>query len=75
MGITLEIVEAQAMRLSPEERETLTERLLVSLGKAPDIEAAWERIADDRQAQVEAGEMQMLDGEAVLAEMRARFPG
>jgi hypothetical protein len=75
MDITLEIVEAQAMQLSAEERELLSERLMLSLGADPEIEAAWERIADERQAQVDSGQVQMLDGNVVLAELRERYRG
>ncbi len=73
MDITLEIVEAQAMQLSPPERARLLERLIQKLDEDAEIEAAWDRVADEREAEIDSGAVQMLDGEQVLAELKAKF--
>lgn len=73
MPTQLEIVEAQAMQLTPAERNHLLERLIVSLDTDPDVEAAWEQLADQREAELEAGLAQALPGNEVMARLRARL--
>ncbi len=75
MPTRLEIVEAQAMQLSPAERNHLLERLIVSLDTDPEVEAAWEQLAGQREADVEAGLSQYLPGDEVMARLRARLAG
>ena len=75
MPTQLELVEAQAMQLSPAERNHLLERLIVSLDTDPEVEAAWEQLADQREADVEAGLSQHLSGDGVMARLRARLAG
>ena len=73
MPTQLEIVEAQAMQLSPAERNHLLERLIVSLDADPEVEAAWAQLADQREAELEAGLSHYLPGDEVMAELRARL--
>lgn len=73
MPTQLEIVEAQAMQLTPAERNHLLERLIVSLDTDPDVEAAWEQLADQREAELASGLAQALPGEEVMARLRARL--
>lgn len=73
MPTQLEIVEAQAMQLTPAERNHLLERLIVSLDTDPDVEAAWEQLADQREAELEAGLTPALPGDEVMARLRARL--
>jgi putative addiction module component (TIGR02574 family) len=73
MPTQLEKVEAQAMQLSPAERNHLLERLIVSLDADPDVEAAWEQLADQREAELEAGVAQLIPGDEVMARLRARL--
>lgn len=73
MPTSLEILEAQVMQLLPAERNHLLERLIVSLDTDPDVEAAWEQVADQREAELEAGLAQALPGDEVMARLRARL--
>lgn len=69
----LEYVQAQAMQLTPAERNQLLERLIISLDTDPEVEAAWEQLADQREADIEAGLAQFIPGDEVMARLRARL--
>lgn len=69
----LEYVQAQAMQLTPAERNQLLERLILSLDADPEVEAAWEQLADQREADIDAGLAQYLPGDEVMAGLRARL--
>lgn len=69
----LEYVQAQAMQLTPAERNQLLERLIISLDTDPEVEAAWEQQADQREADIEAGLAQFIPGDEVMARLRARL--
>jgi putative addiction module component (TIGR02574 family) len=73
MPTQLELVEAQAMQLSPAERNHLLDRLIVSLDPDPAVEVAWEQLADQREADIKAGLSHYLPGDQVIAELRARL--
>jgi putative addiction module component (TIGR02574 family) len=65
-------IEEQAKSLPAEERARLAESLLESLrpeGTA-EVEAAWEREIEARVAALRLGKEELIDGEAVLAELR-----
>ena len=72
MSTTLEVLEAQARALSPEERARLAESLLESLRDAPiaEIEKAWEREIGERIAAYDRGELPTFSAESVFAEAR-----
>ena len=61
------------MQLTLAERGQLLERLIVSLDTDPEVEAAWEQLADQREAEVDAGLSQFLPGDEVMARLRARL--
>ena len=65
-------IEEQAKSLPPEERASLAESLLESLQQEgiAEVEAAWEQEIDGRVAALRRGEVELIDGEAVLAELR-----
>jgi hypothetical protein len=69
----LEYVEAQVMQLSAAERNHLLERLISSLDTDPEVEAAWEQVADQREADIEAGRAQWIDGDEAMRQLRARL--
>ena len=73
MPTQLEIVEAQAMQLSPAERNHLLERLIVSLDADPEVEAAWAQLADQREAELEAGLVKEIPFEEAMLQLRARL--
>ena len=51
----------------------MLERLIVSLDTDPDVEAAWEQLADQREAELESGVAQLIPGDEVMARLRARL--
>jgi putative addiction module component (TIGR02574 family) len=72
MAASLEEIEQQARRLTPEERAKLAETMLESLHApiAADIESAWAREIEDRVAAFDRGETQAYAAEDVFAEAR-----
>lgn len=69
----IEILESQVMQLSEADRSHLLERLVRSLDTDPEVEASWEQEADRREAAIEAGTAQWLDGDEVMRKLRSRF--
>lgn len=74
MSRNLESLEAEVLRLPPAERSHLLERLIASLDSDPEVEAAWEREADRREAELESGSIVEVPGEEAIARLRARLP-
>jgi len=74
MNTTLEILEAEALKLPPSERSHLLARLTcASLDFDPQTEAAWEREADRREAALESGAVLEVSGPQAIARLRARL--
>jgi putative addiction module component (TIGR02574 family) len=73
MTTNLETLEAEALKLSPADRSHLLERLIVSLDTDPEVEAAWAKEADRRQAELDAGAVAAVSGEEAVARLRARL--
>lgn len=55
MPMTLETLEAEALKFPPRDRSHLVERLLVSLDTDAEVEDAWAREADKREAELDSG--------------------
>jgi putative addiction module component (TIGR02574 family) len=66
-------LEAAALLLPPELRAKLAERLLASLDKDSEVEAAWAAEVERRVADFEAGLHESHPAETVLAEARGRL--
>lgn len=73
MGTHLEILEAEILQLTPADRAYLLERLIGRLGSDPEVEEAWEREADRREAELESGLVSAVPGQEALARLRARI--
>lgn len=73
MSSTLMEIEAQAAKLTPEERAKLVEFLLLSLEETDqaEIETAWEDEIGRRIAKYERGESVLIDGDEVFREAYA----
>jgi putative addiction module component (TIGR02574 family) len=71
MPRTLDLLEAEAMKLSPQERAELAERLLESVNDAPPLSLAWRAEIERRLADLDAGRTETIPGEQVFAETRA----
>lgn len=68
-----EIVEAQAMKLSPSERADLADKLWLSVHSRDDVEAAWDAEIARRIRQIDAGEVACVPWETVMNELRAKL--
>ena len=73
MASSLHAVEAAALELSPEERAQLAQRLLSSLVRDPEIEAAWDAEIRRRVADLESGVVTSIPADEVFAEARRRL--
>ena len=71
MSTTVEDIEAQALKLSAEDRAELIERLISSVVPHPPLHPAWEAEIARRVADMEAGRTQWVPWEQVQATMRA----
>ena len=71
MPTTLEIVEAQAFQLSPEERAQLADRLIASLFDDRQIEDEWAGEVERRIAEIEAGRALLIPAATAIARARA----
>lgn len=73
MASSLQEVETAALELSPEERAQLAQRLLDSLARDPEVDAAWDAEIRRRVAKLESGAMDTTPAEEVFAEARRRL--
>ena len=73
MASSLQVVEAAALELSSEERAQLAQRLLSSLARDPEVEAAWDAEIRRRVAELESGAMDTIPAEEVFAEARRQL--
>jgi putative addiction module component (TIGR02574 family) len=73
MSANIEILEAEALKLSPAERARLIERLITSLDIDPAVEEAWAEEVERRNAEVESGAVSLLPGPETLAKLKAEF--
>jgi len=71
MPTSLEIVEAQAFQLSPEERAKLADRLIASLFDDQQIEEEWAAEVERRIEEIEAGRAQLIPAATAIARARA----
>ena len=72
---TVEMLEAEALKLEPAERSRLAERLVASLDEDEEIEAAWDAIADAREAAISGSSASAVSLDEAFARVEARFPG
>jgi len=71
MPSTLESIESEALKLSPEERAELIERLIDTVVPAPPLHPAWAAEIERRLADMDAGRSKAIPADEVLADMRA----
>lgn len=75
MTITLEVLEAEVLKLPPADRSRLLERIIASLDVDRDLETAWDAVADVRETEIESGEAKLVPFEEAIARLETRFPG
>lgn len=71
MSNQLEMVEAQALKLSPEERAQLADRLIASLFDDQEIESAWATEVERRIEEIEGGRTKLIPAADSIARARA----
>jgi len=67
MSSQLESVEAEAMKLTAEERAQLPDRLIARLFGDAEIEDAWEAGVERRIAEIEAGRSTLIPASEAIA--------
>ena len=73
MASSIEIIEAEALRLSATERARLIERLIASLDVDPELEEAWAAEVERRNSEVESGKVALVSGPEAVAKLKASF--
>lgn len=71
MSTPVEVVEAEAMKLTPIERADLADKLWLSVHSQDDVDAAWEAEIAHRIEELEAGRTESIPYEQVRAELLA----
>ncbi len=71
MPSQLEMLEAQALKLSPEERVRLADRLIASLFQDNEIEDAWAVEVERRVKEIEGGRAQLIPAADAIARARS----
>jgi putative addiction module component (TIGR02574 family) len=73
--MTREALEAQLLRLPPEERAYLARVLIESLDDQPELDPAWLDEAERRAAELGAGTVESIPAAEALANARRRLAG
>ena len=73
MSTNLEVLEAEALQLTPIERSHLLERLILSLDTDTELEEVWTKEADRRESELESGSALTVSGSDTIARLRARL--
>jgi hypothetical protein len=71
--VEVELIEAQVLKLSPEDRARLLDRLILSLDQDEVRDAAWDAVAAQRDAEIESGHVAEIDGPEALERLRAKY--
>ena len=71
MPTQLEILEAEALKLTASDRARLAEHLIASLDEDTEIEEAWATEVERRIAEIDTGKVQMIPAAEAIAEARA----
>lgn len=71
MSSQLKFVEAEALKLTAEERAELADRLIASIFEDNEIEAAWEAEVERRIEEIESGRAKLIPAADSIARARA----
>jgi putative addiction module component (TIGR02574 family) len=67
LSTPLASLEAEALKLPPEQRAALADHLLASLSTECDVDEAWAAEVEHRIAEVEAGRMALVPADQAIA--------
>jgi putative addiction module component (TIGR02574 family) len=70
MSTQLEVLEAEALKLTAEERARLADRLIASLSEDAEVEEAWAVEVERRIAEIEAGRAKVVPAPDAIARAR-----
>ena len=73
MPTPIEIVEAQAMKLTPDERADLADKLWLSVNSKEEVDAAWDAEIARRIDQLDAGEVECIPWDTVMEKLRTKY--
>lgn len=73
MPTSVEALEAEVLKLTPNDRSRLLERLALSLPADPEVEDAWDEEADRREAQLADGTANLVSGDEAITRLRAKL--
>jgi hypothetical protein len=73
MEASLDTLQAEVLKLSAADKARLLDALLDGIDQDEEVEREWERIAGERDAEIESGAVSSVDGGAVLARLRANY--
>lgn len=73
MSLTYKEIVSEAMKLPPQERADLADRLWISVDTPEAVAAAWDAEIERRAAQLDSGEVATIPFEQVIAELRAKL--
>ena len=71
MSTQFEDIEAEALKLTSEERAHLADRLLASLSEDAEVEEAWAIEVERRVADIESGRAHLVPAAEAIARARA----
>lgn len=71
--MSFEQLEAEAMKLSPEERERLGEKLLGSVSHDPELDSEWAEEVNRRAQEVRRGDVPPVSSEAMVKDALDRL--
>jgi putative addiction module component (TIGR02574 family) len=71
MPSELELIEAQALKLTAEERARLADRLIASLFEDNEIEEAWAAEVERRVEEIESGRAKLVQAADAITRARA----
>ena len=69
-----QVVLEEALKLTTNERAEVAEQLIASLDEASDtdVEQAWQEEVQRRLQQIDRGEVELIDSDTVMAELRKK---
>ena len=73
MASSIEIIEAEALRLSATERAQLIESLVASLDVDPGVEESWAAEVERCNGEVESGKVSLVSSPEAITKLKASF--
>jgi putative addiction module component (TIGR02574 family) len=69
-----QVLLEEALKLTAYERAEVAEQLIASLDEVPDtdVEQAWQEEIQRRLQQIDRGEVELIDSDTVMAELRKK---